>query len=130
MKITGIISGIFGLTGVLLGAFGAHALKDLLLAHGTADAWDTAVRYQLVHAVALLVIAGWRGQTGSSANASRDWLHYTARCWAAGLVLFSGSLYGYALGGPHALVFVTPVGGLLLALGWVALLVHVAKLPA
>jgi len=62
MKNLGLLSGILGLTGVALGAFGAHALKDFLLAHGTLDAWETGVRYHLLHAVALLALAAWNSR--------------------------------------------------------------------
>jgi uncharacterized membrane protein YgdD (TMEM256/DUF423 family) len=98
-----IAAGLLGFTGVALGAFGAHALKETLTTHGTMATWQTAVLYHLLHAVALgAVPAGpWVG-----------------RCWIAGVGLFSGSLYWLALGGPKFLGPVTPLGGLALLLGW------------
>lgn len=104
---------LLGFTGVALGAFGAHALRDMLTANGTLPVWQTAVLYQLVHATALLGLAGW----------SAGWpkARWAARCWIAGVVLFSGSLYGLALGGPKILGPVTPLGGLALLTGWLLL---------
>jgi len=107
-------AGFFGLTGVAAGAFGAHALK----AHLDADAlavFDTAARYQMLHALALL----------GSAWASQQWPGRAARTsgvlFSAGIVLFSGSLYALSLTGVRGLGAITPIGGLLLMLGWLAL---------
>jgi uncharacterized membrane protein YgdD (TMEM256/DUF423 family) len=105
------IAGLLGLIGVLLGAFGAHALKATLLARGTAATWETAVLYHLVHTVA--VFAATMALSGP-----RPWLARAAMSWTLGVILFSGSLYAFALGGPHWLVYVTPFGGLAFLLGW------------
>ena len=109
-----IASGLLGFTGVALGAFGAHALKDTLMAAGTLETWRTAVLYQLIHAVALVALPGW------------PWV---GRSWIAGVVLFSGSLYWLALGGPKILGPVTPLGGVALLLGWALLAWHAIKSP-
>jgi uncharacterized membrane protein YgdD (TMEM256/DUF423 family) len=109
-------AGAIGASGVALGAFGAHLLRPRLEAAGTLDAWETAVRYQLVHAVALVGFAGWLRPPGAPAGACARW---TVRLWAAGTALFSGSLYGLALGGPRWLWPVTPLGGVCLIAGWV-----------
>lgn len=93
--------------GVGLGAFGAHALKPRLLELGTLGIWEKAVLYQLVHAVAVVAILA-----GKSPPRGIAW------CWLAGIFLFSGSLYGLALGGPRWLGPITPVGGLCFLLGW------------
>jgi uncharacterized membrane protein YgdD (TMEM256/DUF423 family) len=100
---------IFGGLGVALGAFGAHGLKAML---GPTELgwWQTAVQYQIWHALALLALA----LSPIRARAA-GWL------FAAGILLFSGSLYLMALTGIRALGMVTPVGGLLLILGWAAL---------
>jgi uncharacterized membrane protein YgdD (TMEM256/DUF423 family) len=105
------ISGLLGLTGVLLGAFGAHALKATLIARGTAATWETAVLYHLVHAVAVFAAT-------AALSAPRPWLARAAISWTIGVLLFSGSLYAFALGGPHWLVYITPFGGLAFLLGW------------
>lgn len=105
-----------GFTGVALGAFGAHALKDLLTERGMAANWQTAVKYQLVHAVALLALAGW-ARGGPDAGVWR----WTGGLWVAGTILFSGSLYLLCTVGWKWLGPVTPLGGLCLLGGWVAL---------
>jgi len=106
-----------GLSGVGLGAFGAHALKETLTARGTLPTWQTAVLYQMLHAAALLALAGWRdSHSGPPAP--------VALCWVAGIVLFCGSLYGLALGGPAFLGPVTPVGGLAFLAGWALVARH------
>lgn len=117
-RTTLIAAAMLGASGVGLGAFGAHGLRATLLANGMANAWETAVRYHLLHAVALLALAVWlrpAGRHGRAANAA-GW------CWAAGVVVFSGSLYWLALGGPRWLGPVTPLGGLALLAGWLALI--------
>ena len=105
---------LFGFLGVAAGAFGAHALKSHL-EPGALAVFDTAVRYQIVHALALLA-SSWAIQQwpGRVANAS-------AIFFSVGIVLFSGSLYALSLSGSHLLGALTPVGGLFQLLGWLAL---------
>ena len=114
-----LTAGILGATGVALGAFGAHALRSELLEHGMKDAWETAVRYHLLHAVGLLALGAWQKQAGDADKA----LGWTARLWTIGVVLFAGSLYGLALGGPRWLGPVTPLGGLAFIAGWITLII-------
>ena len=109
-------AGAIGASGVALGAIGAHLLRGRLAAAGTLDIWETASRYQLVHAVALLGFAGWLRSSQKPAGACAPWV---VRLWVAGTALFSGSLYGLALGGPRLLGYATPFGGLAFILGWV-----------
>ncbi len=114
-----LAAGIFGLTGVALGALGAHALAERLNAAGMLHGWETGARYHLFHALALLGAGVWlRSATGSAATR----LTWAVRLWCVGTVLFSGSLYGLALGGPRALGPVTPLGGLALLAGWTCLI--------
>jgi uncharacterized membrane protein YgdD (TMEM256/DUF423 family) len=115
-------AGLLGFLGVVMGAFGAHALKETLTAHGTLETWRTAVLYQLVHSVALLALVGWR-------EALAKTLRVAAWCFVAGVVLFSGSLYWLALGGPGFLGPVTPLGGLSLLAGWGLIAVTAWKAP-
>lgn len=98
------VVGLIGLTGVALGAFGAHGLKNILAAHDTAAIWDTAVLYHLIHAAAAL----W-------ASERRPW---AVAFWTAGVTIFSGSLYILAVTNIRWLGAVTPIGGLLLIAGW------------
>ena len=86
------IAGLLGATGVALGAFGAHALKARLTPEQL-QTWDTAVLYHLLHAVVLLAL-------GLYAAATDRPVQPAAALFAAGIVLFSGSLYGLALGAP------------------------------
>jgi uncharacterized membrane protein YgdD (TMEM256/DUF423 family) len=108
-------AGALGATGVTLGAFGAHALKGTLLAAGTHDVWETAVQFQLLHAAALLGFAAWL-RTPTPAGPCAPWV---IRLWIVGSLLFCGSLYALALGGPRWLGPVTPLGGAALIVGWV-----------
>ncbi len=114
-------AGILGFTGVALGAFGAHALKGILTDRGTLAIWQTAVLYQLLHSVALLALAGRAGE-----GPGAPWV---ARCWIAGIPLFSGSLYWLALGGPVFLGPVTPLGGLALLTGWLLIAWNAIQSP-
>lgn len=105
------ISAIVGFLAVALGAFGAHgSLHDLVEKNGRLATWDTAVLYHLTHAIVLLVVATLRP-------------FRIAACWMifAGVVLFSGSLYAYALTNAKWLNAITPFGGVSLLAGWLAL---------
>ncbi|MSU47131.1 MAG: DUF423 domain-containing protein [Lacunisphaera sp.] len=106
-------AGLLGFSGVALGAFGAHAFRETLAANGTTSVWQTAVLYHLVHAVALLALAGWTDRWPKA--------RWIGRCWISGIILFSGSLYWLALGGPKFLGPATPLGGLAFLLGWLLL---------
>ena len=113
------IAGALGLTGVILGALGAHALKSKLASAAMTEVWQTAVHYQLIHAVAILAITlGLSPRTPSSKA-----LNIATVAWAVGVLLFSGSLYILALGGPRWLGPITPLGGVALLIGWVCVLI-------
>jgi len=109
-------AGALGSSGTILGALGAHALKLQLAAGGFLEAWGTAVTFQLVHAAALLGFAGWLRASPGPAGAGARW---AVRLWIAGTLLFSGSIYCLALGGPRALGPATPLGGLALIAAWI-----------
>jgi uncharacterized membrane protein YgdD (TMEM256/DUF423 family) len=107
----GVLVGMAGASAVLLGAFGAHALKAVLDAPAR-ELWHTAVNYHVWHALALAVVAGLgHGRSRRFAMAA----------YAIGIVLFSGSLYALALGAPRWAGIVTPFGGLAFITGWIAL---------
>ena len=121
---------LFGITAVGLGAFGAHGLKDTLLAHSSTAIWQTAALYHLVHSVALLAISLFLAATlaGNAQNAViSPWFGRAAICWVIGIGLFSGSLYVLALGGPRWLGSVTPLGGVALIAGWGCLFLTAPK---
>jgi uncharacterized membrane protein YgdD (TMEM256/DUF423 family) len=90
-----------------LGAFGAHALRSTIEEHGMLDAWNKAVLYHFVHAIALLVLA-----VHGTSNRAVWWL------LCAGILLFSGSLYTMALTNLRWLGAITPLGGLCFLAGW------------
>lgn len=113
-----LTAAILGLTGVALGAFGAHALKEWLLERGMTVPWETAARYQLIHAVALVGLAAWMRSVTGTALKRASW---AALGWTIGAVLFCGSLYGLAAGGPRWLGPVTPLGGIAFLIGWACL---------
>lgn len=112
-------AGVLGFTGITLSAVGAHGLKAILAEHGMLPAWETAARYQLYHAAALVGLAAWlRASPGGRAAGL---LRGAAYGWSLGVVLFSVSLYWLALGGPSWLGRVTPFGGLAFMTGWLLL---------
>lgn len=118
-----LAAGVLGLTGVALGAMGAHALKATLAERGMMQAWETAARYHLFHAVALVGVAAW-ARALSPAEGGARLMAWVTGCWCIGVVLFSASLYWLALGGPRWLGPITPLGGVALMVGW--LLVAIA----
>jgi len=105
------LAAICGFLGVALGAFGAHALKDRLSVEGV-EWWKTATLYHLVHAAAMLATGRSDGRASPA-----TW------CFAAGIVLFSGSLYAMALTDARWLGAVTPIGGVALLAGWFLLFI-------
>ena len=118
------LTAALGAAGVIAGAFGAHALKTTLIARDTLSVWNTAVLYHLIHVPALLA-ACLGGSLGKPAI--RAWLTRACACWTLGVLLFSGSLYWLALGGPRWLGPVTPLGGVFLILGWLCVAGVAAK---
>jgi uncharacterized membrane protein YgdD (TMEM256/DUF423 family) len=110
----------YGFLGVALGAFGAHALKERLSPE-FASIYHTAVEYQFWHALALLAVGVLATQRADPA------LNVAGAAFAAGVLVFSGSLYALSLTEVRALGAVTPLGGIALLLGWGALLWSVAR---
>src|SRR6266850_2594363 len=102
---------------VALGAFGAHSLRSTLETHGMLDVWNKAVLYHFIHAIALFVLALY-----GKANHGAWWLLF------AGIIIFSGSLYGMGLTGVHWLGAITPLGGLCFLAGWAWLVISPPKL--
>ncbi len=115
-----IAGALFGATGVLLGAFGAHGLKARLTPEALSS-WDTAVTYQLFHALALLFAGLLAKSTVHPA------ISVAGTSWIVGILLFSGSIYVLAIGGPRFFGPITPLGGLALIVGWLALLVAAVR---
>ena len=123
----GTIASIYGALAVVLGAFGAHALKDKLDIYQHAI-YDKAVSYQFYHAIALLVIALLAKNTSSKS------LQFAGRFFTIGILFFYGSLFLLAtkqLTGISNFTFIlgpiTPIGGLCFIAGWISLLIFFRK---
>lgn len=99
--------------GIGIGALGSHALREVLTVRQL-ESLDTAVDYQLLNALALLVVGGW-------IRAGETHLQWPARLIVAGIIAFSGGIYLMLAGAPSVLGLVTPAGGVLLIAGWVLL---------
>ena len=111
-----ILGAAFGLLGVALGAFGAHALKETLAPDMLAN-FETGVRYQMYHAMALLAVAWAVTRWPGGLTTAAGWL------FVAGIVIFSGSLYLLSITGVRWLGAITPIGGVAMIAGWVCLIV-------
>jgi uncharacterized membrane protein YgdD (TMEM256/DUF423 family) len=109
-----LAAALLGASAVVAGAFGAHGLAERVEPRQL-EAWRTGAQYALLHAVALLAL----GLHGAASGRS---VHWPAGLWVAGIVLFSGSIFALLLGGPRWLGPLTPLGGLCLIAGWIALL--------
>jgi uncharacterized membrane protein YgdD (TMEM256/DUF423 family) len=115
------LSAVLGFLGVLLGAFAAHGLAGRLSERMLAS-FETGARYQMYHALAMgLAACAMRGQATRLANAA-------GFLFLIGIVLFCGSLYVLALTGITKLGMITPLGGLSMMAGWVALALAALKL--
>ncbi len=112
-----IVAAVLGAAAVALGAFGAHALRGTLDDHALAI-WHTAVDYQFWHALALLGVGVLARDRPTST------LFFAASAFVIGSVLFCGSLYALALGAPRFIGAITPLGGVGLIAGWLALATH------
>lgn len=114
------VAALLGAAGVGLGAFGAHGLRGQLGAQGL-ETWQTAVTYHLIHALAVLAVGVWLRVAATAGPAAPAATAFAGWSFAAGVLLFSGSLYLLALGGPRWLGPVTPLGGVAFILGWLVL---------
>ena len=110
----GATGAMLGFLGVAAGAFGAHAVRATM-PPALMTAFETAARYQLIHAVAIIVVA-----LAVERIASRG-LITAGLLFIAGIILFSGSLYALSLTGQTFWGMVTPLGGVCFLLGWLAL---------
>jgi len=112
---------LLGAVGVMVGAFGAHALKPMLTASGRFETFETGVRYQFYHAIALVLIGIL------SKHISNKTLTYSGYCMLAGVLIFSGALYTICFTGLNVFDAVAPIGGTLLVIGWLLLFWSVTK---
>jgi uncharacterized membrane protein YgdD (TMEM256/DUF423 family) len=114
LRIFWILGCFFGLTAVAAGAFGAHALRARL-SPDLLEVFETGARYQMYHAFALLAAAWASSVWANGFAAAAGWL------FAAGIVIFSGSLYVLSLTGVRWLGAITPIGGVAFLAGWFCL---------
>jgi uncharacterized membrane protein YgdD (TMEM256/DUF423 family) len=110
-----IIGALLGMSGVALGAFGAHGLEPILTANGRLDTFETASLYHLIHALALFAAAWRTSATGSRLS------RWAGILLALGVLFFSGSLYVLAIFDVGFMGAIAPIGGTLMILGWGAL---------
>jgi uncharacterized membrane protein YgdD (TMEM256/DUF423 family) len=116
---------LLGLIGVGIGAFGAHALRKLLAETGRADTFETAVKYQFYHALALVLVGVlmqlMAGPTVGQNPTALKYLNYAGLSFLGGVLIFSGSLYVICFTGITWLGAITPIGGVLMIAGWALL---------
>lgn len=116
-----LIASVLGGLTVAIGAFGAHALAPILQASGRTDTFETAVKYQMYHTLALLAVGLLLFRIEQPA------LQVAAWCFFLGILIFSGSLYTLCVTGITWLGAITPIGGTLMIVGWGALFYAIFK---
>ena len=119
MKLWITAGAVLGGIAVAMGSFGAHSLKATLVASGQAANWETAVRYAVFHALALLAVGALSGHP--QAAAARGWLTVAGWSFLGGTAIFSGFLAVLALSGVRWLGAIVPIGGVLFLVGWTCL---------
>jgi uncharacterized membrane protein YgdD (TMEM256/DUF423 family) len=121
-KIILITASALGAISVMVGAFGAHALRETLQLTGKTETFETAVKYQFYHTLALFLIGIMMYRIDSKL------LEYAAYSMVAGILIFSGSLYILSVSGITKWGAVTPVGGMFFIVGWILLLIAIIKM--
>lgn len=106
MRVFLLIAAVSGFLCVAIGAFGAHGVQDAR----ARELIETGVRYQMFHTLALLALAALLPPEGVA--------RWAGAAFVAGMLLFSGSLYGLAFGAPRMAGAITPIGGLFFLIGW------------
>ncbi|SDI59874.1 Uncharacterized membrane protein YgdD, TMEM256/DUF423 family [Planococcus glaciei] len=123
MKFFLIAGAVNALLSVAFGAFGAHLLEGRV-ADKYLDTWQTAVQYQMFHAVGLMVVGILMSSSLIGTLGSLSWAGYLM---LAGIIIFSGSLYVLSLTGISILGAITPIGGVAFIAGWIMLIVAASK---
>jgi len=116
-----IIAAIYGALAVGLGAFGAHAFKNMLETSHRAETYETAVKYHFWHTLALIAVALLIEKFNT------NYLQISGWAFIIGIAIFSGSLYALCFTGINKLGAITPIGGLSLILGWIMLAIAVIR---
>jgi len=118
-----LLSGsVLGFLTVAIGAFGAHSLKNILESNNRINTFETAVHYQAIHALALLIIGILASKLDSNL------LSYSAYAFVVGTIIFSGSLYTLSITNITIFGAITPIGGLCFLIGWGVLFMAILKL--
>ncbi|MCF6348728.1 MAG: DUF423 domain-containing protein [Flavobacteriaceae bacterium] len=115
------ITAIFGIIAIILGAFGAHALKEKLDIDAL-QSFNTGVRYQMYHVIVLLFVNTYSGFSTKTKK-------LISLLFFIAIIFFSGSIYAITAGGidPKLIWFITPLGGLLFIIGWFIMLLNFLK---
>lgn len=116
-----LMGSLLGLMAVMIGAFGAHGLKELLEINDRLAVFETAVKYQFYHAFALLMV----GVIAEKIKGS--WVKRAVYSFVSGTVIFSGSLYILSMTNIGIFGAITPVGGVLLIAGWIFMIFGILK---
>lgn len=109
-----VLGALLAAVAVAAGAFGAHALAARLTPDRLAT-WETAARYHMYHALALVLVGALAGRVHAGLAATAGWL------FVAGIAVFGGTVYALALGAPRWLGAITPIGGVAFIAGWLLL---------
>lgn len=120
MKLTFIFAAISMALGIMIGAFGAHGLKETLLTHGTLATFETGVQYHFYNTLGLFGLA-W---------AQSHWqqkLTSAVVCVITGMTIFSWSLFILSITGVKWLGAITPIGGTVMIIGWIIAAVTISK---
>lgn len=120
-----VTAAVLGFIAIVLGAFGAHGLKELITPEAQ-NTFETGVRYQMYHAILLLFV-------GSSSLFSEKTMKILYYLLVVGILFFSGSIYGLATNSLTSfnfktIGFITPIGGLLFILAWGVLIIKFLKI--
>jgi uncharacterized membrane protein YgdD (TMEM256/DUF423 family) len=118
-RATLLAGAVFAALAVMIGAFGAHLLKQLLEQTGRTETYELAVRYQFYHAFGLLITGTIQKMDGTLK------LNWVGISFSAGIILFSGSLFILSLTGIKILGAITPIGGAFFIAGWLTMLIGV-----
>ncbi|GGG14217.1 MULTISPECIES: DUF423 domain-containing protein [Pontibacter] len=116
-----LIASALGALSVMIGAFGAHALAPMLRATNRVETFETAVKYQMYHTLALLAVGLLLFKVEHPA------LQIAAWAFLIGIIIFSGSLYTLILTGVTWMGAITPIGGTAMIVGWAALFYAILK---
>jgi uncharacterized membrane protein YgdD (TMEM256/DUF423 family) len=118
-----LLSGsVLGFLTVAIGAFGAHGLKNILESNNRMNTFETAVLYQAIHALALLIVGILASKMDSNL------LSYSAYAFVIGTIIFSGSLYTLSITNITIFGAITPIGGLCFLVGWFMLFLAILKI--